>query len=89
MVLLEVRPPIDEHIVARSAPATGPRARDEHELLVEEMLDDISRRLDRPVHHREVECPFDEPLRQHRRRSRDRRDGDVGRLRAQLGHPFE
>ena len=45
MLGLEIGPPVDEHVVARYAPAAGRRAGDQHELLVEQVLDGEARRL--------------------------------------------
>ena len=44
---LEVGSPVDEHVVALMAPAARGRAGDQHELLVEQVLDGEARRLAR------------------------------------------
>jgi len=89
VVLLEVWAPIDEHIIARGAPARRAGAGDQHELLVEQVLDDMARRLDGPVHDGEVQRAFDQALGQRGGRGRDRGNGDVRAVGAQARDPFE
>ena len=71
------------------APAAGRHAGDEHELLVEQVLDGEPRRLARPVHDGEIERALEQALGHHRRQAGGGGDGDVGDVLAQPGYPPE
>ena len=87
MLGLEIGAPVDEHVVALRAPAARRRAGDQHELLVEQVLDGEARRLPGAIHDGEIERALEQALDHHGRQAGGRRDGDVGDVVAQPGDP--
>ena len=69
------------------APAARRDAGDQHELLVEQVLDGEARRLPGAVHDGEIERALEQALDHHRRQAGRRGDGDVGDVVAQPGDP--